>query len=57
VRAQTIVEVRPLPAPPGGEPAPLVARVIGLGLDWPAWKSELRKLERPPAGAKDGSKY
>jgi len=44
------LEVSPLPA--AGEPVPLVAVVIGLGLDWDAWKAALRALERPPAGAR-----
>jgi len=44
------LEVSPLPA--AGAPAPLVAVVIGLGLDWDAWRAGLRELERPPAGAR-----
>jgi len=44
------LEVSPLPA--AGAAAPLVAVVIGLGLDWDGWKAELRALERPPAGAR-----
>jgi G3E family GTPase len=46
------LEVSPLGANPSGEPAPLVAVVIGLGLDWDGWRSDLRQLERPPAGAR-----
>jgi G3E family GTPase len=46
------LEVTPFPAAPSGELAPLVAVVIGLGLHWDGWKSELRQLERPPAGAR-----
>jgi G3E family GTPase len=46
------LEVTPLPAGAGGELAPLVAVVIGLGLDWDAWKADLRGLERAPAGAR-----
>ena len=46
------LEVSPLPAPPEGDPPPLVAVVIGLDLDWGPWRSELRRLERAPAGAR-----
>jgi G3E family GTPase len=46
------LEVSPLPLPPGGEPAPLAAVVIGLGLAWDEWRAQLRGLERPPAGAR-----
>lgn len=46
------LEVSPLPARPGGEPAPLVAVVIGLELAWDVWRAALRELERPPAGAR-----
>jgi G3E family GTPase len=46
------LEVSPLPAVPGGEPAPWVAVVIGLGLDWAGWKARLRAMERPPEGAR-----
>ena len=45
------LEVTPLPAVPGGE-QPMVAVVIGLGLDWDAWQGDLRGMERPPAGAR-----
>ena len=30
----------------------VVAVVIGLDLHWEAWKTDLRSLERPPAGAR-----
>jgi G3E family GTPase len=50
--ADARLEITPLPAGPGGELAPLVAVVIGLGLRWDAWKADLRGLERPPAGAR-----
>ena len=50
--ADARLEVSPLPAGPGGELAPLVGVVIGLGLRWDTWKAELRGLERPPAGAR-----
>jgi G3E family GTPase len=46
------LEVSPLPLPPGGEPAPLAAVVIGLDLAWDGWRTELRRLERPPAGTR-----
>jgi G3E family GTPase len=46
------LEISPLPATPGREPAPLVAVVIGLGLRWDEWKADLRGLERPPVGAR-----
>ena len=46
------LEVAPLPLPPGAEPAPALAVVIGLGLDGVAWKQALRSLERPPIGAR-----
>ena len=46
------LEVSPLPAAPGGIPAPTVAVVIGVGLHWDAWKAELRGLERPPSGSR-----
>jgi len=46
------LEVSPLPASPSGVPAPTVAVVIGLGLQWETWKADLRALERPPAGAR-----
>jgi G3E family GTPase len=46
------LDVSPLPLPPGGEPPPLVAVVIGLGLAWDTWRGALRHLERPPAGAR-----
>jgi G3E family GTPase len=45
------LEISPLPAASGG-PAPLVAVIIGLGLDWDDWQATLRGLERPPAGAR-----
>ena len=45
------LEVTPLLAP-GGELPPMVAVVIGLGLDWDAWRADLRAMERPPAGAR-----
>jgi len=44
------LEVSPLPA--AEPPAPLVAVVIGLGLDWDGWRADLRQLERAPAGAR-----
>jgi hypothetical protein len=46
------LEVSPLPAPSGGAPPPLAAVVIGLDLDWRAWRAALRGLERAPAGAR-----
>jgi len=46
------LEVSPLAAPAGGVPPPTVAVVIGLDLDWGAWKAALRELERAPAGAR-----
>ncbi len=46
------VEILPLPLPSTGEPAPLVAVVIGTGLDLASWKQSLRGLERPQAGAR-----
>jgi len=44
------LEVSPLPA--AEPPAPLVAVVIGLGLDWDGWRAGLRQMERAPAGAR-----
>jgi len=46
------VEITPLPAFADGTLAPLVAVVIGTGLDLKAWRRALRELERPPAGAR-----
>lgn len=46
------LEITPLPALPKGELAPMAAVVIGLDLQWPVWKAELRGLERPPQGAR-----
>jgi G3E family GTPase len=47
------LEITPLPAPPAGQPpAPLVAVVIGLDLAWDGWQEALRRMERPPAGAR-----
>ena len=46
------LEITPLPLLPGQDPAPLVAVVIGLELDWNHWKTQLRALERPAQGAR-----
>lgn len=46
------VEILPLPRLSSGELAPMLAVIIGTGLDFPAWKKSLRGLERPPAGAR-----
>jgi hypothetical protein len=46
------LEVSPLPAPAEGGAVAPVAVVIGLGLDWDAWRAALHGLERPPAGAR-----
>ncbi|MBP1627776.1 MAG: GTP-binding protein [Holophagaceae bacterium] len=46
------VEITPLPAFADGTLAPLVAVVIGTGLDLLAWRKALRELERPPKGAR-----
>jgi hypothetical protein len=46
------VEILPLPRLSNGQLAPLVAVIIGTGLDLPAWQRNLRELERPPAGAR-----
>ena len=46
------VEILPLPLLSSGELAPLVAVIIGTGLDLPGWKQSLRELERPSAGAR-----
>lgn len=46
------VEILPLPLLPDGAPAPLLAVIIGTGLDFPGWRRSLRGLERPPAGAR-----
>jgi G3E family GTPase len=46
------VEILPLPPLSSGELAPLLAVIIGTGLDFQAWKKDLRELERPPVGAR-----
>ncbi len=46
------VEILPLPLLSTGEPATLVAVVIGTGLDLASWKKSLRGLERPREGAR-----
>jgi G3E family GTPase len=46
------LELTPMPILPGGALAPMAAVVIGLDLEWGAWKAQLRDLERPPAGAR-----
>jgi len=46
------LEVSPLRLPPSGDPPPLVAVVIGVGLAWDDWRAGLRALERAPAGAR-----
>lgn len=46
------VEILPLPPLSSGELAPMLAVIIGTGLDFPSWKKQLRGLERPPAGAR-----
>ena len=50
--ADARIEISPLPLLPDGRPAAARAVVIGTGLDPLAWKSALRNLERPPAGAR-----
>ena len=46
------LEVTPLPPQTNRLQADSVAVVIGTGLDAPAWKKALRKLERAPVGMK-----
>ena len=46
------LEIAPLPILTGGALAPMAAVVIGLELDQPLWRKDLRALERPPAGAR-----
>jgi G3E family GTPase len=46
------LEITPMPILPGGVLAPMAAVVIGLDLAWDAWQTQLRELERPPAGAR-----
>ncbi len=46
------LEILPLPLQVDGSPIPRVAVVIGRGLDLPSWQRALRKLERPPVGAR-----
>lgn len=50
--ADNRVEITPLPPLSDGSLAPLVAVVIGTGLDLKAWRKALRELESPPKGAR-----
>ncbi|MBK8725210.1 MAG: GTP-binding protein [Holophagaceae bacterium] len=46
------LEVAPLPLAEGTEAPACAAVVIGIGMDFAAWRLALRKLERPPSGAR-----
>jgi len=46
------LEILPLPLQADGHPVPSVAVVIGRNLDLTAWQKSLRRLERPPSGAR-----
>lgn len=46
------LEVSPLARPAGAGLPSCVAVVIGAGLDHKAWRTALRRLERPPEGAR-----
>ncbi len=46
------LEISPLPLSPEGDPPAQLAVLIGTALDQSAWKAALRRLERPPEGAR-----